>query len=583
MSRMTDLRLSCRAVALPLCLLVGSGCSSTRHSTAARPDPPTGTIHVTGQSSRVHASDRPASDPAPDVLPASSAIPSTTGSPGRATVRLTRPAAPARAEAPVPTGRSSTARPPAASDVSRSKKSSATSTDSKDPVIPVSSESPAPESDSPSVPAPALAVDLPSLLSLAEGQNPNVSFARERIWEAYAQQERADALWLPSLRAGVNWNKHEGRIQDVAGKVIDTSRGSYFTGLGADAVGAGSPRIAGLLASFHLTDAIFQPRIAENTSAAREHGSQAVTNDTLLETALAYLEVLRAAQDVSIAREILDKTRELARITRVYADAGQGTRADDDRARTELSVRANDVIRAEEAVQVASARLAQLLHIDLTVAILPRDPAIIPLELVAADQPPAHLVSQGLTNRPEVCENRFLVNEAVERLKREKYAPLVPSVLLGLSYGGVGGGFGSNFVNFGDRLDADAVAYWEVRNLGFGERAARNEAASRLRQTQFRELALLDRVAREVVESDAQVRARRRQITVAREAVEAAEGSYEKNWERILNVQGLPLEVLQSIQALAQARREYLRAVIDHNAAQFRLHHSLGWPGNPAQ
>ena len=57
-----------------------------------------------------------------------------------------------------------------------------------------------------------------------------------------------------------------------------------------------------------------------------------------------------------------------------------------------------------------------------------------------------------------------------------------------------------------------------------------------------------------------------------------AQQSYDRNLERIRNVQGLPIEVLQSIQALDTARREYLRAVVDYNTAQFRLHRALGWP-----
>lgn len=422
-------------------------------------------------------------------------------------------------------------------------------------------------------------VDLPSALQMANASNPQVSFARERIQEAYAQWHRSEALWLPSLRAGVNWNKHEGRIQDVAGSVIETSRGSYFTGLGANAVGAGSPAVPGLLASFHLTDAVFQPRIAERTTGARQHASQAATNDALLDTSLAYLELLRAAQEVQIAREAHEHTRELTELTRAYAESGQGTQADYDRARTELAIRTNDIQRAEEAVQVAAARLAQLLHLDPTLLLQPHDPAVVPIELVAAGSSLSDLVAQGLSSRPEVCEHRFLVGEAVQRLKREQYAPLIPSVLLGLSYGGLGGGFGSDFVNFGDRLDADAVAYWEVRNLGFGERAARCEAESRIRQAQWRELAALDRVAREVVEAHSQTGSRRRQIATAEDAVKFAQGSFQRNFERIKEAQGLPLEVMQSIQALAQAQREYLRTMIDYNAAQFRLHHALGWPG----
>jgi outer membrane protein TolC len=51
--------------------------------------------------------------------------------------------------------------------------------------------------------------------------------------------------------------------------------------------------------------------------------------------------------------------------------------------------------------------------------------------------------------------------------------------------------------------------------------------------------------------------------------------------ERIRNAKGLPLEVLQSIQALNQSRLEYLRAVTSYNEAQFRLHRALGWPIRP--
>jgi outer membrane protein TolC len=88
----------------------------------------------------------------------------------------------------------------------------------------------------------------------------------------------------------------------------------------------------------------------------------------------------------------------------------------------------------------------------------------------------------------------------------------------------------------------------------------------------------LDRVAREVVEAHAQVSSRSKQIATSQTAVVAAEESFNDNWERIQNGQGLPIEVLQSLQALSLARREYVRVIADYNTAQFTLHRSLGWP-----
>lgn len=421
-------------------------------------------------------------------------------------------------------------------------------------------------------------IDLPSVLELADGRNPQVAFARERINEALAQLDKANALWLPSLRGGTNYNKHEGAIQNVAGNVFNTSRSAFWTGFGANAQGAASPTIPGLWANFHLSDAIFQPRIAEQVTASRRSGAQAVTNEMLRDTAWAYLDLLGAEQEHAIARETLANTEKLAHLTELYARTGEGTEADDDRMQAERSLRRNDVVRAEEAVRVASARLAQLLHIDPTWPLSPQEATVVPIELISADKPAGELVAQGLSNRPELAESKYLVGEAVERLKREQYAPLVPSVLLGMSYGGFGGGFGGNISNFNNRMDADAIAYWEIRNLGLGEQAARGESRSRLQQARYREFAMLDRVAREVVEAQAQVQARQRQIEIARDGITSALNSHHRNLQRIENGKGLPIEVLQSIQALTQARREYLRAVIDYNRAQFGLHWALGAP-----
>ena len=61
-------------------------------------------------------------------------------------------------------------------------------------------------------------------------------------------------------------------------------------------------------------------------------------------------------------------------------------------------------------------------------------------------------------------------------------------------------------------------------------------------------------------------------------AVKRAVDSFDRNLLRVRDLQGLPIETLQSIQALDQARREYLRALVDYNAAQFRLQRALGWP-----
>ena len=67
----------------------------------------------------------------------------------------------------------------------------------------------------------------------------------------------------------------------------------------------------------------------------------------------------------------------------------------------------------------------------------------------------------------------------------------------------------------------------------------------------------------------------------AREAVTQAIESLELNLTNIRRGFGLPgatrpIEVLQPIQALAQARADYLAAVLAYDRAQFRLYRAIG-------
>ncbi len=388
----------------------------------------------------------------------------------------------------------------------------------------------------------------------------------------------ARVLWLPAINAGMGWNNHAGPIQATTGQVSNISRSSLTAGLGVQTIGAGSPVVPGLFANFHAADAIFQPKIANRAAAARDAAVRTQINDLLLDTSLAYLDLLRAHQLRTIALNTRFHAEELARATADFARAGEGNEADADRAATELSIRQNEVVRAEEEIQVASARVVELFNDSPYLILRPLEPAIAPVDLVPIDTPLENLVPTGLTNRPELAEAQHLVAEAVHRYRLEKMSPWLPNVIMGSSYASFGGGLGSQINNTAGRWDLDAIAYWQVRSMGVGEYAARREARAQHSQMQFRQICVMNKVSREIVQAHAQVLARHRQIGISQQAVERAVASFQRNLRRVRDLQGLPIETLQSIQALDQARREYLRALVDYNTAQFRLQRALGWP-----
>lgn len=425
-------------------------------------------------------------------------------------------------------------------------------------------------------------IDLPTALHLADARNPLVAFTREQVRQSYAKLERADVLWLPSIRAGAGYNHHDGAIQQVDGTQIDTSRNGFYSGLGASTFAGGAPIVPGVWANFQLADAIFQPLAAKQQIGARKAAAGAALNDTLLQVAQTYLELLRAKEELVIAQETEQHAQALDDVTQKYAEAGEGLQSDADRAATELSLRKNNVVRAEESIAVASARLAQVLHLNPALQFDPVEPIITPLDLAPAQDSADNLIAQALSARPELAEARHLVCEAIARWKRERYAPFVPSILLGVSDGGMSAGKNTDYAAGQNRLDMDAIAYWEMRNFGFGDQAAQRDARSAVEQTRWRQVEVMDRVAREVTEANVQVRARRDQIKIAEDGVKVAVHSYQLNIDRIEQAKGLPIEALQSLQALDQARREYLRSVIDYNTAQFSLLRALGWPDGPA-
>jgi outer membrane protein TolC len=402
---------------------------------------------------------------------------------------------------------------------------------------------------------------------LADEQNPQVAIARERIREAMAVQDRAELLCLPALEAGVAWLRHDGPIQRASGEVIPVSRSSLFVG--------GGPAL-----SLDLADAIFAPLAARKITEARISAARATGNDLLLEVALTYIDLLQTYAELQISIEAHDNARHLLELTQSHEDAGRGAAADTARARTEANQREADRREVEGRIRIVTARLAELLQLPPDIQLRPIEPAAVPVTLVPENIPLPELIGQALSNRPELAENRALIEAAGQRWRAARLSPLIPTLRLGYAGGGFGGGRDAFFGDFDWRSDVAANAVWQLDQLGLGNRALQRERYSQYSQTVFRHQGIAAAVAGEVTSAHAVASARRQQLSPAERAVTAARTSYRLNEERIRRVleQARPIELLQAIQALARSRQDYLQTVADYNRAQFRLYTALGNP-----
>ena len=429
-------------------------------------------------------------------------------------------------------------------------------------------------------------IDLGTALRLAGVENPELLLARQRVTEVIALRQLAAAQLLPNLNLGTNYDLHRGPLQQSNGTILNVNRDALYVGLGANAIGSGSPTVPGLNYNLNVGVGWYGFLASRQRVTTAQAVANAVRNDILLRVCMAYLDLLRGDGRRAIAAKNRTEAAEIARLTAVYARTGQGRKADADRSAVELSKRDAELTQAEADTLTASARLAQLLNLDPSTRLKPIDGWVVPAPLVPDPVPLPDLLAIALLQRPELAARRSEVQVALYELSLAKILPVSPNVILGLSAGGFGGGSnlvaaagtGPRFSGLDGRTDFDVVVFWTFRNMGVGNVALNRAADSRMRQMRLRELETLNTIRAEVAEAKGRVDARFLQIDAGEKAVRASADAYTEDLTRIKGGQGLPLEVVDSLRLLGRSRYEYLDAILDYNRAQFQLWVALGQP-----
>jgi outer membrane protein TolC len=439
-------------------------------------------------------------------------------------------------------------------------------------------------------------IDLGSAMRLAGVENPELLLARERLTEAAAIRMLAAAQALPNINIGSNFDLHRGPLQQSNGNILTVNRDAMYVGLGANAIAAGTVNIPGIQYNLNIGTAWFGYLQSRQIVARAAAATRTANNDVLLKVCLAYSELLRADAKRAVAEKNRSEMGEIARLTDAYAQAGQGRKADADRAAVELRKREAELLQAESDTLAASARLCNLLNLDPSTRLKPIDGYAIPVPVVPDQVPLTELIGIAITQRPELEERRAEIRQALYAVSNAKLLPFSPNVILGYSAGGFGGGSnlistppgfvgadgnlqtGPRFGNVSDRTDFDAVVYWTLQNLGVGNRAQIRAAQSVSRQTSLRQIETLNRVRSEVAEIHARTMSKFAQIDTVAKAVKSSTEAFDADLTRIRAREGLPIEVIDSLRLLGRSRYEYLDAIIDYNRAQFQLYVALGQP-----
>ena len=373
----------------------------------------------------------------------------------------------------------------------------------------------------------------------------------------------------------MSYLRHEGNIQTSQGPLIDVNSDLYRSGVGTSA-------------QISLGDALFNSLATHRLVQAAEFATDAQLQESVFQAANAYFDVAGAKAAHGVALES-------ARLARGYAvevdqavKAGLAFRGDLFRASTEVARNQLTADQARERQRLAAASLAQILHLDSSIELVPADADLLPIRFPSADRPLASLVIDALSARPELKQYAAQLEAARKRRQGAVYGPLIPIVTAQVFDGGEGGGAGSPgpAADFAHSADYSVGLSWKIGPGGLFDVGNIHANDARLKRSELLLEKERDVISQEVVSAHTRVHFSARQIADALRALEASQQALNLTRQRREFAVGEVLENIQAEQDFTRARLDYVNAIAENNKAQFALRRALGasaeqWPAVP--
>jgi outer membrane protein TolC len=406
-------------------------------------------------------------------------------------------------------------------------------------------------------------IDLPTALKLAKAQNLDVQIARTRLEEAKANHGSAMAKFLPWLSAGFSWRRHEGRTQAVDGTLIDTDKQSMSFG----------PTIT---AQVDLGDAIYTTLAAKQIITAADAALMTQQQDSTLAAASAYFDLLKAQALVEVQQQALQASDTYQQQINSGVSAGVVFKGDALRVQTQTERYRLSLTQAEQQQALQATRLAQLLHLDPSVALVPQDKDLVPIELVKQDNAVEQLLPQALSASPEIKQSQALAEAARKNKSNTVYGPLIPSIGAQAFLGEFGGGRDSTGGNYGSSKDYALGLSWRIGPGGLFDFTRIKASNARLNAAELTVEKTTDSIKRQLIDAHTRLQSFKQQLDSSRNNVSAATETLRLTRERKQLGVGIVLEDIQAQQEVARAQAEYLGVITDYNKAQYELSKLLG-------
>jgi outer membrane protein len=396
---------------------------------------------------------------------------------------------------------------------------------------------------------------LESALARAYGNNPDLNSQRANVRATDENVARAKSGYRPQVNASA----------DVGRSYTDVDRG----GAGGSNISRLTPRGVGV----ELQQNLFNGYRTENSVRQAESGVLSAretlnTNeqDILLNSATAYMNVLRDTAILDLQRNNVEVIDEQLRQTRDRFNVGEVTRTDVAQAESRLAASRSQASLAEANLRTSIAQYRQVVGVEPR-QLAPGRPLdrLLPRSVNSA-------LNVAFAEHPAIKAALHAVDVAEIQVRIEQGA-LAPQL-------GVNGNVAQRYDNqvTGDRtLSASVVAQLTVPIYDGGQAyASTRQAKETVSQRRLESDSIRDQVRAAVISSWGQLEAARAQISAAQAQVDAAETALNGVREEARVGQRTTLDVLNAQQELLNARVNLITAQRDRVVGSYLVVQSMG-------
>lgn len=406
-------------------------------------------------------------------------------------------------------------------------------------------------------------IDLATALRLSGANNLDVELARNRVRQAEAKHAETRNKFFPWFTVGTGYRRVDGNTQDILGDVVDVSKQNYQAGVG-------------VVGEIRFGEAIYQNLAAKQRAVAASHALESMRRSLYADVSTTYFNLLKAQAVMRVSEQ--SKSLATDYETQVTAAVVAGVAFEADQYRAQAQSLRHDLVtrKALEDIQLASAKLSELLRLPNGLDLRGVDGELVPLDFVFPDATLSSQVSRAFDRRPELRSHEAMLEAARLDTEATVKAAWVPDLSLRANAGGLGGGKNNSTGNFDDSSEIVLGVGWRFGPGGIFDRARTATAQTVLDQESILLEKTRQRITREVIECMAKVRSLDARLATTHQLLAATEKTYQLSRDRGATGVGGVLETLRAEEDLSFARLAYFDLVAEYNKAQAALRLASG-------